>query len=331
MYSRLDHRKKEIRLLSLRSENLHKPSIECDLETFELGNAPPFVALSYVWGDPNVTAEIQVLGTPKHITTNLFAALTRLRERDPNRRIWIDALCINQDDTLEKSHQVPLMRQIYGSADEVLSWLGKDDEDTHLAFALLERWAYAILSMSPSLDNWPIGKQIRQAIAMIERPFDEREWSAVKSLFKRSYWERIWIVQEVSLAHRCILICGKYEIEFEKVLWIHRVWVGGNLQLARLEEAITDATYPEQFNDFMTIIRDRIDAKLHPSFEKYEGSPIAHALATFPCLLKRASSLSATDARDKIYGLIGLLDLEMPPIQVDYGKCAADVYTSAVS
>jgi Heterokaryon incompatibility protein (HET) len=331
MYSRLDHKKREIRLLSLRSENLYKPLIECDLETFELGNAPPFVALSYVWGDPNVTVEIQLLGVPKRITTNLFAALTRLRERNLSQRIWIDALCINQDDTFEKSFQVPLMRQIYRSADEVLSWLGKDDGETHLAFALLERWADAILSTSPNLDNWPIGKQIRGAVATIERPFDEQEWSAVKSLFQRSYWERIWIVQEIALARRCILICGRYEIMFEKVLWVHRAWIGGDLRMARLEEAITDATYPERFNDFMTIIRDQIDSQLHRNLKKNEGSPIARAIAAFPFLLKRASSLSATDARDKIYGLIGLLDVETPPIQVDYGKSAADVYTSAVS
>jgi Heterokaryon incompatibility protein (HET) len=66
----------------------------------------------------------------------------------------------NQDDTIEKSYQVPLMRQIYRSAEKVLSWLGKDDEETHLTFALLERWADAILSASPNLNNWPIGEQI---------------------------------------------------------------------------------------------------------------------------------------------------------------------------
>jgi Heterokaryon incompatibility protein (HET) len=94
MYNRLDHRTKEIRLLSLRPGNLREPSIECDLETFELGNAPPFIALSYVWGDPNVTVEIKLCETPKQITVNLFAALTMLQERNLNQLIWIDALCI---------------------------------------------------------------------------------------------------------------------------------------------------------------------------------------------------------------------------------------------
>jgi hypothetical protein len=318
MYSILDHSKKEIRLLSLKSDYCREPSIECDLEIFELDNAPPFVALSYVWGDPKITVQIELMGAPKQITTNLFAALVRLQERGLNQQIWIDALCINQANNFEKSHQVPLMRQIYRRADEVLCWLGTEDEETPLAFDLLERWADAILSMSPSLEKWSRGKEMRQAVASIERPFDEQEWRAVKSLFRRAYWERIWIVQEVSLAHRSILICGNYEIDFEKVLWIHRVWVGGNLQLARLEEAITDPTYPERFNDFMAIIRDQIDAQLPRNLEGREGSPIARALSAFPFLLKRASSLSATDARDKIYGLIGLLEVDMLPILVDY-------------
>lgn len=331
MYKRLNNERKEIRLLSFYHKDHRLSSIECDFQTFELANAPPFDALSYVWGDPKVTAEIQFCGMSKQVTTNLFAALTRLRERNENKWIWIDALCINQNDTIEKNHQVPLMRQIYRSAERVLSWLGEEDGETHLAFSLIERWADAILSTSPSLENWPNGEPIRMAVATIERPFDEQDWSAVRSLFNKSYWERIWILQEVSLARQGILICGRNEIMFHKILWVHRAWVGGDLRLARLEEAINIATYSEQFSDFMTIVRNQIDNQMYSTHEADQEPSACHTLFTFPFLLKRASSLLATDARDKLYGLLGLLNVKTPPIPVDYGKSVVDVYTSAVS
>lgn len=65
------------------------------------------------------------------------------------------------------------MRHIYRRAERVLSWLGEADEDTHLAFSLIEHWADAILATSPKLESWPNGEAMRMAVTTIERPFDE--------------------------------------------------------------------------------------------------------------------------------------------------------------
>jgi hypothetical protein len=106
------------------------------------------------------------------------------------------------------------MRQIYRSADRVFSWLGPEDEGTHLAFSLIKRWADAILSTNPTVETWSDSKARRDAVKSIERPFDQQEWAAFIALTQKSYWERLWILQEVTLARRCILLCGSYELDF---------------------------------------------------------------------------------------------------------------------
>jgi hypothetical protein len=97
VYDHLNPDTKEIRLLSICESESHRALIECDIQTFELGNAPLFDAWSYVWGNPDVTAEIQFCGSSRLVTENLVTALTRLREKGDSKWIWIDALCIYQD------------------------------------------------------------------------------------------------------------------------------------------------------------------------------------------------------------------------------------------
>jgi hypothetical protein len=78
------------------------------------------------------------------------------------------------------------MRHIYRRAERVLSWLSEADEDTHLAFSLIERWADAVLATSPKLESWPNGEAMRMAVTTIERPFDEEGWAALGSLTRKN-------------------------------------------------------------------------------------------------------------------------------------------------
>ena len=86
-------------------------------------------ALSYVWGDPNVTRDVKIVlpdDTEKtfRVTENLFAALVALRHQNKSRVLWIDAICIDQANLDERSHQVQRMLDIYQQARGVVVWLG---------------------------------------------------------------------------------------------------------------------------------------------------------------------------------------------------------------
>ncbi|KAF7538362.1 hypothetical protein G7054_g2985 [Neopestalotiopsis clavispora] len=129
--------------------------IHCNLEVVrsdDLESAPPeYFALSYTWGRPadygkfrDVTdeKEFPVLCNDKHtiyVTENLLGFLTQA-QGDPSlcsRRFWVDAVCINQDDSEEKAAQIQLMTKIYSRAKTVLLWLGEDDEYTATGFAMI--------------------------------------------------------------------------------------------------------------------------------------------------------------------------------------------------
>jgi hypothetical protein len=104
-----------IRLLRLKPGN-PADRIECELSTVELDEAPPYEAISYVWGDPRTRRRILCNGKKFTCRANLFMALKNVRNHDGVRVLWVDALCINQNDVGERSKQVVLMKEIYGRA-----------------------------------------------------------------------------------------------------------------------------------------------------------------------------------------------------------------------
>jgi hypothetical protein len=124
IYTKLNSATREIRLVKLHPESDPDCDIRCELSTVSLNTRPIYKALSYTWGDANDTVPITLDGHRFAVTRNLKKALLRLRSLDTEAPIWIDAICINQVDTAERTQQVELMRAIYESTIEVIVWLG---------------------------------------------------------------------------------------------------------------------------------------------------------------------------------------------------------------
>ncbi|KAF4420429.1 heterokaryon incompatibility (het-6OR allele) [Fusarium acutatum] len=129
LYAPLDRSRRQIRLVEILST---KPKIVCSLTTVSLDEDTEFSAISYLWGDKGKTESITVNGVEQFVTPSLANALeyapyhwaNAFPERDPKScRLWADALCINQDDDLEKGHQVQLMKFIYPAAEVVFPCL----------------------------------------------------------------------------------------------------------------------------------------------------------------------------------------------------------------
>ena len=132
LYSPLNESLLEIRPLEIVSAP-DDGKIQCKLSVVSLKTNPAFTALSYVWGDAKITKEILLDGQTVQVTSNLAGALEYVKQhwcrafvgRDPVEfRLWVDAVCINQAHTKERSSQVQLMRSIYSGAELVISWLG---------------------------------------------------------------------------------------------------------------------------------------------------------------------------------------------------------------
>jgi hypothetical protein len=133
LYRPLNEHALEIRLLEiLPTENV---KLECRLRTVLLAINPTYTALSYVWGDSEITEEIIVNSIKIGVRPNLASALCNVESNwdfDEPFRLWTDTICINQDDNVERGKQVELMKSIYTQASVVFAWLGNSDKQTEL-------------------------------------------------------------------------------------------------------------------------------------------------------------------------------------------------------
>jgi hypothetical protein len=169
-----------IRLLRLLPSEDENAVIQCQLfncSLYESGKrAHPYDALSYVWGKSDKTLPIRIDKLDLPITPNLHEALTRLRHRYIERVIWVDAVCINQVDRIEKEQQILLMGKIYGQANRVIVWLG---EAAHNSDQALEEIRIAGGEMSSNSLN------------------EEATEKAVLALLQRPWFRRIWVREQV--------------------------------------------------------------------------------------------------------------------------------------
>ncbi|KAF3766450.1 heterokaryon incompatibility, partial [Cryphonectria parasitica EP155] len=184
--------------------------IQCTLETFDIGQCPPYVALSYTWGPPEVCETVIINGRPMQVRENLHAVLSVLRNKgntcfseDATRErnlvrqhFWIDAICINQQDLHERGHQVDLMAPIFSQAACVIAWLGPESRDSALAINVIRT------GNPRTVDE----VQVDQKVYVNEYSRDRhRIRSALFSLLARPYWRRMWIVQEFTLPRNLLL------------------------------------------------------------------------------------------------------------------------------
>ncbi|KAL9616479.1 MAG: hypothetical protein Q9160_008647 [Pyrenula sp. 1 TL-2023] len=194
-----------IRLLILRPQN-ETTRIECKLVVTELHAAPEYEALSYTWGDYSASRSIRVTTSDAEeqrellVTSNCFSALNRLRLKAKPRTIWIDALCIDQSNLSEKSHQVTLMSKIYSQATNVVIYLGEATENIDLAIDFIVECDSPTAKTS-SL-SFPKSRPLIQAL---------------NSLFRRPWFTRVWVLQEAILPSRGIVYCGERALDWSAI------------------------------------------------------------------------------------------------------------------
>ncbi|KAI0517979.1 heterokaryon incompatibility protein-domain-containing protein [Xylaria bambusicola] len=208
----------EIRLLGLHPGH-STDEIRCTLRTVTFDQNPKFEALSYVWGDPKDTREIIVDDQPFQATVNLEAALRALRKSKKTRVLWVDAICINQQDIDEKNVQVGRMHLIYPRAYRVLAWLGPSDPNVEVAESLVR--TYVLRSFTFKSWYW-LNLNIR-ALFSIRAKF-EKCLAVVQGLtgfvhfLGNPYWARMWTFQEYQLASRQLL-CLFGDQAVQHIIW----------------------------------------------------------------------------------------------------------------
>jgi Heterokaryon incompatibility protein (HET) len=191
----------DFRLLLLERDS-KTPEIHCHLIPASFEENFRYEALSYTWGDPSAELRsVWINGNPFKVTSNLFSALQRLRTSLPSgekyRFLWVDSLCIDQENNKDRNHQVSNMGKIYQQAALVLVWLGEQSQDSDQAIDFIEK-VHALSKHKVSGHYTYHGSE----------HYTAPEWKAMDSLFRREYWERTWIIQEIQLAKNVLIHCG---------------------------------------------------------------------------------------------------------------------------
>lgn len=286
-----------------------KDEIKCELLEAELDKDMDYEAISYVWGTPKERKPITCEGQRAYITTSLAQILYHLRDEQKPRLLWADGICINQRDVIEKGHQVQHMGEVFAKATRVLVWLGPDTKDHNVERAMRTIDYindYVPIPDSPSTDL---------TLSTLDEHMQEQgilsAWNNLQHLFDRQWWQRIWCVQETILSRSTLLICGDAEIDGSLLghftRWHHKQrWLG-------------DFT-PPSFNQ-------------KGVFSAYRRMNKWGWTGHFLEVIDTFRGLEATDSRDKIYALLGLVQLNKNTdlkISVDYHKSLPEVLYDAI-
>jgi hypothetical protein len=175
-----------------------------------------FEAISYCWESDIREKKIVVNQAVLEVPKNLEALLQRLRwlpDAKSGMRFWVDALCIDQGNFAEKNHQVQLMQSIYARAFAVIVWLGEGSLQSDKAIELISSInRFALEDIDHSWDYVKSSGSLWKILANLP-------WNDLVDFFSRSYWRRLWIIQELALNHNMTLfLCGERQLSRSMIL-----------------------------------------------------------------------------------------------------------------
>ena len=267
-----------------------------------------FEALSYTWGDCSDLHSVSCQGATIQVTRNLLGALRQLKHASRDRTFWIDAVCINQGDEEEKSVQVAMMRDIYRKADGVVIWLGEVADGTPGAWKLLHHLAWIVGKAAP--EDWEKPASVEDLRSLGLPTGAGSEWEALEAIFWRQWFTRVWIIQEISLARKASVHCGQFNMPWD---WF---------------TSAVGYLHSRRFNQLTACELDMTPA-LSLSYiarQVHDGGG-THDLVP---LLAASRRSVATDPRDHVYGLLGMVaDHQM--LVPDYTLPAAETYRRLTS
>ncbi|KAE8446189.1 hypothetical protein EG329_012414 [Mollisiaceae sp. DMI_Dod_QoI] len=373
LYSPLNLALREIRLLSLLPGDF-ADVIHCQLSVVSLDEDPAYEALSYVWGDARQKLPIILNGENFIITKNLESALRYLRDEHFPRHLWVDAICINQNDIMERAQQVGLMDAIYSKTKEVLIWLGREQEGSDKTFLFgydqPEDPKDMALERHPRPFCFDGGDAEQEAIEMLEGKVEEHihklcqlgfeemlkyhegDDIAVETfafirmlandehpsemfitgtiscrrpillmlsrIMHRTWWYRMWVVQETILPPKATLVFGSLMAP-----WTMFAQAAENFEWHRNRCCKTGFAKMNALDFGILSHFGRTILELETTRKFRAKGP-----TTLLPLIWLTKSRKATDSRDKIFGLLGLVTdwRGKNPIRADYSTNSKNVF-----
>jgi hypothetical protein len=292
-----------VRLLTLVSDG---KNFRGSLEEFRRDNLPYFNALSWCWwsrGERQVTA-FTCDGQLFPVSQHLYELLSNLNPKNAHSsvRIWIDAICINQDHVKEKNVHVAHMHGIYGQARNVIVWLGAPEDGSDLVMD-----SKKISELNKTLQLL-LASNIVLSVTAPELPNAEDPiWKAIGRLCDRDWFYRTWVIQEIALAHKAELLCGTQRLDWDDfVNLVCSISRAGLTSICRGPRS-TGMTRPDGFGVLMDL--------------SWTKTMVQNNDLSMNYLLHMVRLKEVTKPVDKVYGLLGIISKDMrSAIKVNYAE-----------
>lgn len=326
----------EIRLLKVLPGS-NDDLISVMLEHSSLKSLPKYHAVSYVWGTDFHPSPVLVHGYPVTITSNLHAALWEFRRRGSTTdldftkiEVWIDALCINQHDSVERAAQVELMGSIYKQSLMLIVWLGAETATSRDAFSAMTRYREIYHS-----------SRVREATEVNE--FDRspkisrKEWRCLGDLYENTYFSRCWVLQEYILGgylSSTMFFCGSQSAP-SLIALLAEMWC--NWEEIAAEDVTTEDLCPSC--SMAVCHRQRVFLGTDQKFiSDHDGQAESSGGREdiLQGLVMIQSFQEATNPKDKVYSILGLaremglLEADLDGLLVDYTASVESVFSSCV-
>jgi ankyrin repeat protein len=271
----------------------------------------PYEAVSYTWGSPDKPHVVYIQGTSttKPVTENLYRILLDLRFKEEDRYLWIDAICINQDDTMERNHQVKQMGDIYNRAERVLFYLGRPTKATQIVMESLAKLKKRCdLNWERDDKRWEIvWDGVKHGLIRQHSGIHKTLRQGIRYLLDQPWFSRVWILQEVANARAAWVYCGTKHIP------------------ARLF-ALSPRLFGITPNSHCQAVLDMMPTKSRTESQWSKGQDLYHLLLKF-------AKAKAQDNRDKIYALYGMCinGKGKGTLVADYEKDISEVILETIS
>ncbi|KAJ8124129.1 hypothetical protein ONZ43_g75 [Nemania bipapillata] len=304
---------RQVRLLVLWAAESEYYPLLCSLKTHTLDQgspSPPYAALSYSWGPDRCNGRLYLVqdaptGSKERATwgaaaryalripirNNLFRALLRLRRKDHPVSLWVDGMCINQTDEVEKTTQLRQMINIYQNAKNVCVWLGESDDEGRsddamdfipaiMDFAVLDRYA----------------QDTRQA----------HRWYSLAELMRDRWFSRRWVVQEISLAREATVHCGEKIVQWADFADAVSLLVSNQDKIQELFEYSRWRDGPNTLGNVQSFGAHILLEATNQLFLRTPQGQITRPIKKLEALVTSLKTFDTSDQKDLIYSLVSI-------------------------
>ncbi|KAL0935662.1 heterokaryon incompatibility [Colletotrichum truncatum] len=332
-YVALSNPKTELRLLRiLEADEGGTDGLNCELTTWPIKSSPTFHAISYTWGNTKITKPIVINGKQAFVGENCHYALKQAHSSGLNPGgdyyLWIDSICINQEDIKEKNEQVKGISAIYEHADIVLACVGEAADESHFFCEYLLKHAVKLTYYS---DKWRTKQSVDSLFGQlmanrelgINSPDRGKLFSAFQAFVNRPYFTRVWILQELFMAKNISMCCGDDVVPLQALDGFRVI----------ICQAAARGMFPGWWADFRSALQainpwkennasSRLTNILNYNFAQHHMDLATRPNTKLLPLGEAAEitfGLDCQDPRDKVYALSALIDWgKVEPIQADY-------------